>query len=80
MNNKKVDLFFGDMLAGFEIELQNNDLFGVNLTEYKKNEKASSESHEVIEVRTNTEVFVTKDEINSIIRTLQFITKEDDAS
>lgn len=39
LNSKKVDLYFDDSLARFEVELQSFKTFCVCLTEYKKKEK-----------------------------------------
>lgn len=80
MNHKKVNLFFEETLAGFDIELHDSDCFSVALTDYRKNEDKSDESLDVIEPRFVAEVFVGADEIKSIIKGLQYLLDEDDAS
>ncbi|WP_277680352.1 hypothetical protein [Gracilibacillus dipsosauri] len=79
MENKKVDLYFGDCLARFEIELHDYDCFSVCLTEYQKNEEKSTDNNDFYEERFTTEVFVGEKELKSIIRAMQFMVIENNS-
>ncbi|MBD1223254.1 hypothetical protein IC602_11670 [Virgibacillus halodenitrificans] len=73
MNIKKVNLFFNESMT--EIQLENHDDLNIVLavTELKRNEDESSENYEKLEVRYESEIFISIDEAKTLRSALDFI-------
>lgn len=76
MDNKIIDMYFDESQTGVSAEVHSDDDFSIKVTKYERNEEKSKELHEVIEPVSSTEIFVSKVEIDSIIKALRFIEGE----
>ncbi|WP_189778338.1 hypothetical protein [Virgibacillus halodenitrificans] len=68
-----MNLFFNESMT--EIQLENHDDLNIVLavTELKRNEDESSENYEKLEVRYESEIFISIDEAKTLRSALDFI-------
>ncbi|EQB35009.1 hypothetical protein M948_18050 [Virgibacillus sp. CM-4] len=72
--NKKVTLMFWDCNASIDIENHEEmDSYTLSVTEYQVNEEKSSRDNARLEERSVTEVYLGEEEIQELIRSLQYL-------
>ncbi len=77
MEFKEVRLLFGEVFAGLDVELR-DDNYVFCLTEYEENAEKTTETNTTIEPRSSTEVYLGREEVLSIVKSLMFLLGEED--